>query len=49
MTYTQLARLLVNLYALALLQSKGTNFGLLFGLLVWLMTVMVSVALEAAA
>lgn len=49
MTYTQLATLLVNLYALALLQAKETNFGLLIGLLVWLMTVMVSVALEAAA
>ena len=49
MTYTQLAILLVNLYALALLQSKETNIGLLFGLLVWLVTMMVSVALEAAA
>ena len=49
MTYTQLAILLVNLYALALLQSKETNFGLLFGLLMWLMTMMVSVALEAVA
>ena len=45
MTYTQLAILLVNLYALALLQSKETNFGLLM----WLMTMMVSVALEAVA
>ena len=49
MTYTQLAILLVNLYALALLQSKESNFGLLFGLLIWLMTMMVSVALEAVA
>ena len=49
MTYTQLAILLVNLYALALLQSKESNFGLLLGLLIWLMTMMVSVALEAVA